>query len=256
MTTLRETFYNHTGNLIHKWDHYFEIYEKYFSKYKNKKVNILEIGISHGGSLQMWKKYFGENVNIFAIDVNQECKKHEDDKIKIFIGSQSDVNFLKTVESQLPELDIILDDGGHTMQQQIVSFEQLYLKVKEGGLYIVEDTHSSYWHAFGGGLKNKNSFIEYAKNLIDSLYDSHISNKRSLLINEITKNIYSISYYDSIVVFEKKLRPKPFHIQKGNETITPYKQTELKKKSVFIKIKDKILGEIDTFKANSKGKII
>ena len=75
--TLREIFNDHQGRLIHKWDHYFEIYEKYFSKCRGQKLNILEIGVSQGGSLQLWKEYFGDAANIFAIDINPECKKFE-----------------------------------------------------------------------------------------------------------------------------------------------------------------------------------
>lgn len=252
---LRELFYHHEGKLIHKWDHYFDVYEKYFSKYVGKEVNILEIGVSHGGSLQLWKKYFGAKVNIYAIDINPECKKLEEEQVKIFIGSQSDKNFLQQIMNELPELDIILDDGGHTMQQQIVSFETLYLKVKEGGLYAVEDTHTSYWYEFHGGLKNPNSFIEYSKNLVDSLYEGHLNEKQKVLVNTITKHISGISFYDSIVVFEKKKRSDPFHIKKGDETIEPYVQTELQKSNLIRKLKLKLFGKIDTFRLNDKGKI-
>lgn len=252
---LRELFYNHEGKLIHKWDHYFDIYEKYFCKYIGKELNILEIGISHGGSLQLWKKYFGDKVNVYAIDINSECKKLEEERVKIFIGSQSDGLFLQEVLSELPELDIILDDGGHTMNQQIVSFENLYMKVKEEGLYIVEDTHTSYWHEFHGGIKKANSFIEYSKNLIDSLYQGHIDDKRKIVINEITEHINCISFYDSVVVFEKQKRPQPFHIRKGNEMIKAYSPTELKKPSLLMKIKAMFFKKVDTFKINDKGKL-
>src|SRR5688572_16048006 len=93
METLKEIFDSHKGRLIHKWDHYFEIYEKHFSRYRNSPVNILEIGVSHGGSLQMWRKYFGDHANIFGVDINPECKKFEDGKTKIYIGSQEDDQF-------------------------------------------------------------------------------------------------------------------------------------------------------------------
>lgn len=252
---LRDLFYNHEGKLIHKWDHYFEIYEKYFSEYIGQQINILEIGISHGGSLQLWKKYFGDKVNIYAIDINTQCKKLEEEQIKIFIGSQENEQFLQQVFQELPDLDIVIDDGGHTMNQQIISFENLFLKVKEGGIYLVEDTHTSYWHEFHGGLKKANSFIEYAKNLIDSLYDGHVRDKRKIRIDEITKHVFGISFYDSIVVFQKRQRSQPFHIRKGAETIDPYSQTELKKPSILLKIKQRLFGEIDTFKANDKGKL-
>lgn len=256
MKTIRDIFYEHDGKLIHKWDHYFDIYEKYFAPYRGKKVNILEIGISHGGSIQLWKKYFGDQVHIFAVDINPECKKLEEENTTIFIGSQSDRAFLNKISAEMPELDIIIDDGGHTMVQQKTSFEQLYLKLKEGGLYIVEDTHTSYWHEFHGGYKNSKSFIEYSKNLIDSLYDGHINDKRKIKIDAITRNINSIAFYDSIVVFEKKLREKPFHIQKGNETITPMIDTTLKKETLTMKVKKKVLGgQQHSFWKNNKGKM-
>ena len=78
-STIRALFYDHKENLIHKWDHYFDIYEKHFSSFRDQKVNLLEIGISHGGSLQLWKKYFGEKVHVYAIDINPECKKLEEE---------------------------------------------------------------------------------------------------------------------------------------------------------------------------------
>lgn len=254
--TLSDLFYQHDGKLIHKWDHYFDIYEKYFSKYRGQQVNILEIGISHGGSIQLWKKYFGDKVHVYAIDINPECKKLEEENTSIFIGSQSDPDFLKEVLEQLPPLDIILDDGGHTMIQQKVSFEMLFMRVKEGGVYMIEDTHTSYWAEFHGGLKRSGSFIEYSKNLVDSLYDEHIIKKSRVLVNEITQNINCISFYDSIVVFEKQKREKPFHIRKGQETITTYNPKELKRQSIFTKILAKIFGaKTHTFKMNDRGKL-
>jgi hypothetical protein len=256
MKSIRNIFMEHEGKLIHKWDHYFEIYERYFSQYIGKSINLLEIGISHGGSIQLWKKYFGENVRIFAVDINPECAKLAEENTTIFIGSQSDPVFLRDIMNKMPALDIIIDDGGHTMEQQKVSFELLYPKVKEGGVYLVEDTHTSYWYEFHGGYKNPNNFIEYSKNLIDSLYESHIENEPRLKINSITKSINAISFYDSIVVFEKLQRTPPFHLQKGTETINIMPDKSLKKETLWIRIKKKVSGKkLHTFKLNSKGKI-
>ena len=173
MESLRDLFYNHTGKRVHKWDHYFEIYERYLEKYKGQDIAILEIGIAHGGSLQLWKKYFGENVKIYAIDVNPECKKLEEENIQIFIGSQSDEAFLASVIKSLPPLDVIIDDGGHTMIQQIVSFE-VFNYLKDDGVYICEDTHTSYWYEYGGGLRKKGTFIEYSKNIVDNINAWHV----------------------------------------------------------------------------------
>lgn len=219
--TLRELFYSHEGRLVHKWDHYFDVYERLFSRYRGESVTMLEIGVSHGGSLQLWRRYFGPQAKIYAIDVNPECAKLQEPGTRIFIGSQADPEFLRSVAGELPELDIVLDDGGHTMQQQLTSMRELFPKVRAGGLYVVEDTHTSYWPAFGGGLRRAGTFIEYSKELIDSLHDHHIGDAQKLVVNDISRNIGSIAFHDSMVVFEKHLRPEPFHIRRGDETVTP-----------------------------------
>jgi hypothetical protein len=129
---------------------------------------------------------------------------------------------LKNVFNQLPELDIIIDDGGHTMNQQIVSFEILFEKLKQSGTYLIEDTHTSYWRYFGGGFKKSGTIIEYSKILIDALYDGHFTPRKFKVSEDIRKNINCISFYDSIIVFEKKKREAPFHAMKGESTIVDY----------------------------------
>jgi hypothetical protein len=248
---LKELFYAHNERLLHKWDHYFDIYEKYFSAYKGQKINVLEIGVSHGGSIQLWKKYFGDGLNLFAIDINEDCKKFEEEGVKIFIGSQEDPVFLKNVFSQLPELDIIIDDGGHTMNQQIVSFEILFEKLKQSGTYLIEDTHTSYWRYFGGGFKKKGTIIEYSKALIDALYDGHLSQKEFNVSEYIRQNINCISFYDSIIVFEKKKRESPFHLMKGQSTIIDYEPQP----TLWSRIKNKFPDKHHhTFMRNFRGK--
>src|SRR5688572_29974797 len=239
-SSLQEIFESHDDRLIHKWNHYFDIYERYLASYKGKPVNILEIGISHGGSLQMWRKYFGPQANIFAIDVNPECKKFEDTGIKIFIGSQEDESFLASLKPELPAIDILIDDGGHTMNQQRVSFHHLFPLVKDGGIYIVEDTHTSYWYEFHGGYRHKNSFIEYSKSLVDQMHAWHIDNPNLEPVSYLTENINSITFYDSVVVFEKKSRQEPSHSMRGMTTITPYTDPTLKKESIIMQIKKKL----------------
>ncbi|WP_115463020.1 class I SAM-dependent methyltransferase [Winogradskyella aurantiaca] len=207
-------FRNNDGRLIHKWNHYFDVYERHFSRFRNKEINILEIEVSHGGSLQMWKNYFGDKAKIYGIDVNPKCQDLEEENIKIFIGSQSDRKFLRQVKAQIPKVDIFIDDGGHTMKQQIVSYEELFDHVKDDGVYLCEDLHTSYLSRWGGGHKRRSSFIEYSKNFIDFIHAFH-SKQRSLKVNSFTKSVDSLHYYDSILVVEKKPREAPFHEQTG-----------------------------------------
>lgn len=215
MNALETYFNNNQGRLIHKWRHYFDIYERHFSKYRGKEVTIVEIGVFQGGSLQMWKNYFGPKAKIYGIDINPECKKLEEENIEILIGSQSDRSFLRKVKAQIPKIDILLDDGGHTMKQQIVTFEEMYDHVKEDGVYLCEDLHTSYWMDYGGGHKRMGTFIEYSKNFIDYLHSWH-SQQRSLKVNEFTRTTDSLHYYDSILVIEKRKVEKPYDIKTGS----------------------------------------
>src|SRR5690348_9005023 len=107
MRTSRNIFEHNSGNMIDKWLHYFEIYDRYFGKYVSKEVILLEIGVFQGGSVKMWKEYFGEGCKIYAIDVNPLCKQFQEDGIEIFIGSQSDREFLRNLKAKIPKVDIL-----------------------------------------------------------------------------------------------------------------------------------------------------
>ena len=219
MNDLEKYFDNNKGRLINKWHHYFDVYDRHFSKYRGRDIHILEIGVSQGGSLQMWKDYFGDRAKIYGIDINPLCKNLEEENIKIFIGSQTDRAFLKSVISSIPPIDILIDDGGHTMKQQIVSFEELFFKIKEDAVYLCEDCHTSYWYKFGGGYKRFGTFIEYTKNWIDSINAYHSKSWR-LKVNEFTKSAGSLHYYDSIVVIEKTPIAKPYCSSTGTPSFT------------------------------------
>jgi hypothetical protein len=207
---------------LHKWLHYFDIYEENFSKFKKKKITILEIGIAKGGSLRMWKNYFSSDSTIVGIDINPDCKKFEKDNIKTYIGNQTDVNFLSSVIKDIDKPDIIIDDGGHTSNQQIISFNYLFGHLNDKGIYLVEDTHASY-HSDFQDRQDGFTFMDYAKSLADKLnlwyqyYDYKIYKKE--IIEKInmpyfTKNTYKISFYNSMVVFEKRDIETPLSIIK------------------------------------------
>ena len=209
MNKLAEFFYNvpkkHT---IHKWKHYFEIYDKHFKKFIGKSPVILEIGVSEGGSLDMWNYYFDNDCTIYGLDIGPSCKSLEAEysgNVHIVIGDQGSPQFWDTfLKDNNVMFDIIIDDGGHLMHQQILSYEKLYSRVKSGGVYLCEDTHTSYWPGFGGGYLQRNpmTFVEYSKNFIDYINAYHVRNQNMSL--DFRKNTHCISFYDSVVVLDKK----------------------------------------------------
>jgi hypothetical protein len=210
---LHKYFLNNNGKIIHKWLHYFDVYEKYFHRFLDKKILIFEIGVFKGGSLEMWKNYFSPDSTIVGIDINPDCKIYESDNVFVEIGNQSDFEFLQSLIDKYGKPDIVLDDGSHVMNDLIKTFDFLYYNMKENGIYLAEDMHTCYWDEYGGGLLNENTFIEFSKSKIDELNSYHTRGR--INPTEFTKSTDCISFYDSIIVFEKRPQPKKRHIQTG-----------------------------------------
>ena len=138
MRSVADCFAGHNGRLIDKWEHYLPIYEHHFAKYVGKPVSVLEIGVSHGGSLQMWKEYFGPQASIVGIDIDPRCVAYEEDQIMIYTANQADSDFMTAFNG----FDIVIDDGSHVISDQEASFKALWPSTR--GVYLIEDCHQGY----------------------------------------------------------------------------------------------------------------
>lgn len=212
---LEAYFRGNQGRLIHKWIHYFDIYDRHFAPYRKKPVTVLEFGVSHGGSLQMWKKYFGRRARIVGVDINPDCAALTESQIEVVIGDQDNREFLRELRDRLGPIDVVIEDGGHTMTQQIATFEEIWPGVRDGGVFLIEDLHTSYWDNYGGGHKRAGTFIEYAKDLIDQQNAWHSREPESLAVDDYTRSIRGMHVYDSIIVFDKQSVPRPRHEKTG-----------------------------------------
>ena len=222
MNDIERYFSEHQGRLVQKWSHYFSIYDAHFSRFRGTDVHVVEIGVNHGGSLQLWRRYFGDAAKIHGVDVNPHCKQFEEPGTRIFIGDQGDRAFLRSLVSAIPRIDILIDDGGHTMQQQISTFEEMFPHVSENGVYVCEDTHTSYWRKFGGGFRRRGTFIEYSKNWIDALHARHSEEPARLTASDFTGAVRSVSYYDSVVVIKKERNSKPTVLAAGAPAVADF----------------------------------
>lgn len=227
MNDLEKYFTENNGNLIHKYKHYFDIYDRHFSRFRGTDVHVLEIGVSHGGSLQMWKSYFGPRAKIYGVDINPHCKQLEEEQIYILIGDQADRGFLRSLLEAIPRIDILIDDGGHTMAQQINTFEVLFPHIDKEGIYLCEDLHTSYWKKFGGGYRKSGSYIEYSKNFIDSIHAWHSRQPKKLNVSDFTRSVCGLHYYNSVLVIEKRPIEKPYHLRTGYPQVPPFKMGRL-----------------------------
>lgn len=205
---LHRYFLNNSKKRLHKLLHYFDIYEKHFTRFRHQPCVLLEIGVHGGGSLAMWRDCLGPKSKIIGLDINPECKQFEADGIEIFIGSQDCPEVLNQILETHPSIDVVIDDGSHQMAHMVASFELLYHRISSAGVYLVEDTCCCYWERFGGGLRKSGSFIEHAKRCIDDIQASANlliagNTSEKIPVNDMMRCTSSISFYDSVVVFEK-----------------------------------------------------
>ncbi|MBU1099121.1 MAG: class I SAM-dependent methyltransferase [Bacteroidetes bacterium] len=224
MNDLEKYFNENTGKLIHKFQNYFEIYDRHFSRYRGKEVIVVEFGVSQGGSLLMWKNYFGPKAKIYGVDIFPDCKKLEEDQIEIIIGDQDDRKFLASLRERIPKIDILIDDGGHKMKQQINTYEELFHHMDKNGVYLCEDLHTSYSFKWGGGYKSRHSFIEYSKNFIDQIHAWYSFQRGRLKISDFTKSVHSLHYYTNVLVIEKRPVEMPTDLMTGIGSIPDYEQ--------------------------------
>jgi len=191
-------FLQNKGDVIHKWHHYFPLYEKYFSPWKNKSLTFLEIGVQNGGSTNMWRRYFGPHATIVGIDIEPKCKRVEKDGINIRIGDQSDPAFLQSLIDEFGIPDIVLDDGSHIGSHVSASFQFLYPKMHKNAIYFIEDMHVQY-NDIGYWRKDVN-FVEVSKNHVD---DMHAAYRNVQAASYIQKDTLGIHFHNGVIVYEK-----------------------------------------------------
>ncbi len=223
---LAEIFYAHTGRQVNKWVHYLDIYHRHLERFRGQPITVLEFGVMHGGSLQLWREYFGPQARIVGVDINPECKKFEDDDTRIFIGDQGDRDFLMRVSDEIGPVDVLIEDGGHRPHQQLATFEVFYPRMTEDGCFIVEDLHTSYWPAYSGGLRRKGTFMQFAKHKVDQLNAWH-SREEGFKVDRFTRSTRSVHFYDSVAVFERGRVRRPKKHQVGEPSLSappPYRR--------------------------------
>jgi hypothetical protein len=185
---LERYFDNHgAGPGIEKVRHYFEIYDRHFAKFVGSEVHVVEVGVSSGGSLGMWRDYFGAGCHVYGIDINPACKAHETESVRIYTGNQTDPRFWQWFLREVPRIDILIDDGGHKVRQQVTTFESVFTHIEPGGVYLCEDV-----------LGTANPFHSYICGLSRNLnaWEGHAT-------TGLQRMIGSIHHYPFVTVVEK-----------------------------------------------------
>jgi hypothetical protein len=204
------------GPGLFKWLHYFDIYDRHLTRFRGDAVTLVEIGVAGGGSIGMWSDYLGPQAQIIGIDIDPECQRFEQENVEILIGDQGSPEFWRSVLNNHPELDIVIDDGGHLPEQQVVTLESLLPKITPGGVYICEDIHGRLqpFHSYVDGLTRPLSDIDVAGT--------------SNPANALQQQVASVHRYPLVTVIEKASHcPDRFESERygtewpGNGLLTP-----------------------------------
>jgi methyltransferase family protein len=189
-----ETYFDgHTsGPGIWKWRHYFPIYERHLSPFVGRPVRVVEIGVFSGGSLGMWRSYFGEQAEIIGVDVEPACRSYEGPGVRIFIGDQGDRRFWREFIDKVGDVDVVIDDGGHHPRQQIATLEALLPHMRPGGVYLCEDVCGA-----------SNPFLGYVHGLASHLNKVGHQSGEAHATSPFQRAVASVHLYPFVVVVER-----------------------------------------------------
>lgn len=219
MKSLLELYGEHQGKVSDKWLIYLAEYDRLFSGFRDRAVRMLEIGIQNGGSLEIWNKYFPNAQVLVGCDINPDCAKltYDEPRIQLVIGDANTDAVENKILGHSTNFDLIIDDGSHTSSDIAKSFARYFRHLNEGGLFVAEDLHCSYWKEYEGGLYYPYSSMAFFKRLADVVNHEHwgiakerrqllrgFSEKFSLQFDEAElANIHSIEFFNSACVVRK-----------------------------------------------------
>lgn len=223
-----DLFRAHDNLTSDKWEHYLAVYETEVGPIVEigEPVNILEIGVQNGGSLEIWHKYLPAGSRVVGVDIDQRCSDLKFPEQVTFIQANAAEPEICNI---LPDIsfDIIIDDGSHVFEDIVASFGLLFDRLTLGGKYIIEDLETSYDSNYGGGLRSHRSSVEWAKGFIDALNVYHVAPDALVdaadgeSLKRFGSRLWKMSFYDSVVVFHTLKSPKsrPFRrLFNGNTT--------------------------------------
>lgn len=210
----------HTGKVSFRWSSYIPVFDLSLIQYRDEPITMLEIGVLNGGSLELWAKYFSNAKTIVGCDTNPDCAnlQFEDPRIQLVIGDATQEAVAEQLAVLSPTFDLVIDDGSHQSRDIIRSFAHFFPRLAEGGLYVIEDLHASYWQQYEGGLFHPYSSMSFLKRLADAINHEHwgVTWPRTQLFDGISKHheisfdeqvlasIHSVEFVNSMCLIRKK----------------------------------------------------
>lgn len=192
---------NHTDKHRGEFPHS-KLYDTLFSGFRDQPICLLEIGVNRGGSIPVWEQYF-PNAKLLMVDINPTCLLRSTDRTKMDLVDQSDAEALKSYAETNGPFNIIIDDGSHLTGDQIITFETLWPYILPGGIFVIEDTLTSYSGIYKFNYINSDlTCVEYFKLRIDDIQKT-VKTRPSLY-----KDINTIIFKQNMIVITKREKPE------------------------------------------------
>ena len=217
---------HNTGPGVHKWVHYFPLYEEHFGRFcrGNEKLRMAEIGVQSGGSMLMWRHAFGEKLQLLVgMDKDNRTKAWEEfgPNVKVEIGIQQDPVFLEGIKAKYPEgFDILLDDGSHNPEHQFITFVHMWETIRPGGVLFIEDVHGVnpllHWllHGHKNDVAQFPGLYYHGEEMGHPLHisvDTGLLNKytgtENFKASKVQKQVESIKIYPYVVAITRRKVP-------------------------------------------------
>ena len=229
MQSLRDLHVGNTGKVSDKWDLYLTVYNNLYTPYRDLPgLNLLEIGVQNGGSLETWARFFPSANRIVGFDVNPLCKDlvYDDKRISVLTGDCASLAARNSISSACSSYDLIIEDASHTSDNIIQTFVSLFPLLKPGGIYVSEDLHCSYWSHFRGGLNYGLSSISFFKRLVDGINSGSWEGGENEILSPFSdflqnyqleaerlelciRELSSVEFHDSMCVLRKRCEDVP-----------------------------------------------
>lgn len=220
-TPILHTLYrNHSGKVSDKWGIYLDVYQRLFQPYTNLPISLLEIGIQNGGSLEIWAQHFPVAQHFVGCDIDLTCAglRYDDPRIVVVVGDANTDGVEQQIAEHAVGFDIVIDDGSHVSKDIVQSFIRYFKRIKDGGIFLAEDLHCSYWKEFDGGLFDPYSSIAFFKRLADVINHEHwgvpgtrgdilrsfFAEYACTVAEDVLASIHSIEFFNSICVVRKE----------------------------------------------------
>ena len=220
---LRALYAAHEGKVSDKWSIYLPVYEQVLAALVEASPSMLEIGVQNGGALEIWARCLPHARHIIGCDINPQCGNlsFEDPRISVVVGDASSEEAQAAIARLAPQLHFIVDDGSHTSHDIVRSFARYLPLLADGGIYVAEDLHCSYWQEFEGGLFHPASSMAFFKRLADVINHEHwgVPGTRADVLASFSRTygvsfdeqtlarIHSVEFINSMCVIRKKAAP-------------------------------------------------